>query len=336
MKENLDKDVHKDKEKADAASFNSKENDSSDEALTQQKKDAILKEMIEAPVSIDEIDSLKELTDTQEIEIASGDLAAHVRSYESTLRGRKKDTYYHNIIFALVQIRLPEEEAKKDWNDILKHKYTMSEKLGRNVGIHVATLDYYTSIKRYVRRPKIIDANEYVDTASHAITDELTKTYNRRFFNGELDRLFKYADAFKTTFSLLMLDMDYFKNYNDINGHIKGDIALIESVRIFHAVCGSKATVCRYGGEEFAILLPERPLEKAVSIAGNIRGAIYDYRFVNEQLLPKNRLTVSCGVVEFRKDFSSAKDMLDQADKALYRAKNNGRNRVVYVPHTQE
>ncbi len=299
-----------------------------EDEIKKQKKDAVLKEMLDAPVSIDEIDSLKELTDTQEIEIASGDLAAHVSRYENLFTGNKTDSYYHDIIFALIQIRLPEEEAKKDWHEILQHKYMMSEKLGRNVGIHVASLDYYTNIKRYVRHPKIIDAREYADTASHAISDELTRAYNRRFFDGELYRLFKYCDAFDRTFSLIMLDLDNFKIYNDTNGHIKGDIALIESVRIFHAVSGPQARVCRYGGEEFAVLLPNYTLQEALKTADSIRQAIFEYRYVNEQALPGNRLTISCGVAEFNKAFPDDKALLDAADKALYKAKNNGRNRV--------
>jgi GGDEF domain-containing protein len=154
-----------------------------------------------------------------------------------------------------MQIRLPEEEAKRDWREILKHKYILSEKLGRNVGIHVATLDYYTNIKKRVTNPKIIDANEYVDTASRAITDDLTKAYNRHFFDDEFRRLFLQARTTGKVFSLIMLDLDHFKIYNDLNGHIQGDIALIEVVRILHAVCSQDDTVSRYGGEEFTILL---------------------------------------------------------------------------------
>ncbi len=297
-----------------------------------QKQKAVMKELNEAPVSIDEIDNLKELTHTKEIEIAGGDLAAHVRKYESGLKDNKRETYYHDIIFALVQIRLPEEDAKKDWHEILVHKNAISEKLGRNVGIHVAVLDYYTNIKRYVRNPKILDATEYADTASHAISDELTRAYNRRFFDREFNRLFRFCDAFGTIFSLIMLDMDHFKMYNDVNGHIKGDIALLQTVRIFHAVSGPKARVCRYGGEEFAVLLPDQSLLKALEIAENIRKAVEEFRFVNEHPLPKNRMTVSGGIVEFHSSFTNAESMLDEADKALYRAKNTGRNWMECAP----
>ncbi len=281
-------------------------------------------------VSRYEIDNLKRFTNSKEIEIASGDLASHVEDDESTknLIGKKSGTYYHDIIFAIAQIRLPEEEASRDWNEILKHKQDVCKKLNRNVGIHVATLDYYINIKRRVFNPKIIDANEYADTASMAITDELTRAYNRYFFDGELKRLFTFAKMFNRTFSLLILDLDYFKAYNDVNGHIKGDIALIQTVNIFHAVCGSNATVCRYGGEEFTILLPDCDLKEAVSTAENIRRAVYDFRYVNEHQLPGKRLSISVGLTSFRKDIKKPSEAIEEADIALYRAKNAGRNRI--------
>ena len=279
---------------------------------------------------IEDLDNLKKLTDLRWIEIASGDVERHIQDDESALDmiGKKPGTYYRDIIFALIQIRLPEEEAQRDWKEILKHKFLISEKLGRNVGIHVASLDYYTNIKRKLVSPKIVDARDYVDTASRALVDDLTKAYNRHFFDEEFKRLFAAATQTGTVFSLIMLDLDHFKIYNDLNGHIQGDLALIETVRILHAVCSPDDTVARYGGEEFAILLPSQPLNHALRTAENIRAAIFDYRFVNEQQLPNKRLTASLGVTAFRGEIKSTVAMIEEADSALYQAKNAGRNQV--------
>jgi len=281
-------------------------------------------------LSIEDISNLKKLTDEKFIEIASGDIEEHIQSDEHLLEtiGKKPGTYYRDLIFAIIQIRLPEEEAQKDWREILTHKYTMSEKLERNVGIHVATLDYFTNIKKKLVNPKIVDANEYVDTASRAITDKLTRAYNRSFFEYEFRKLFTIARSTGRAFSLIMLDLDHFKMFNDLNGHIQGDIALIETVRILHAVSSQGDTVCRFGGEEFAILLPAQTLNLAVRTAENIRQAIYDYRFNNEQKLPSGRLSASLGVTCYRDEISSFNEMIEEADNALYRAKNSGRNRV--------
>jgi diguanylate cyclase (GGDEF)-like protein len=196
------------------------------------------------------------------------------------------------------------------------------------VGIHVATLDYYTNVKRKIINPKIVDAHEYVDTASRALVDDLTRAYNRHFFDEEFKRLFATARQSGTVFSLIMLDLDHFKIYNDINGHIQGDLALIETVRILHAVCSPDDSVTRYGGEEFAILLPSQPLNLSLRTAENIRSAICDYRFVNEQQLPNKRLTASLGVTAYHGELKSTIAMTEEADAALYQAKNAGRNQV--------
>lgn len=282
-------------------------------------------------LNLEDITTLKRLTETKVIEREGGDIIVdHIQDDETVLStlAKRPGSYYRDIIFALIQIRLPEEEAERDWREILKHKYLLSEKLGRNVGIHVATLDYYTNIKKKITHPKIIDANEYVDTASKALTDNLTKACNRQFFDDEIKRLFLSAKTLASTFSLIMLDLDHFKIYNDINGHIKGDIALIQTVRILHAVCSTDDTVARYGGEEFAILLPNQRLDLALRTAENIRSAIYDYRFVNEQPLPGGRLSASLGVTSYRSDIKSPFEMVEEADVALYRAKNSGRNTI--------
>jgi diguanylate cyclase (GGDEF)-like protein len=284
----------------------------------------------ESQLNIEDIDNLKKLTDRKVIEIASGDIVDHIQDDEYLLDsiGKKPGTYYRDIIFALIQIRLPEEEAKHDWKEILKHKYILSERLGRNVGVHVATLDYFSNIKKQLAFPKIVDAREYMDTASRALVDELTKAYNRRFFDEEFRRLFLQARAGGKSFSLVMLDLDHFKQYNDVNGHIQGDIALIETVRILHAVCSHDSTVCRYGGEEFMMLMPGLSLEEARRTAENIRQAVYDYRFVNEQALPGGRLSASLGVTVYRDSIQEPQQMVEEADAALYRAKNDGRNQV--------
>jgi diguanylate cyclase (GGDEF)-like protein len=281
-------------------------------------------------VDIADIDKIKELADNKLIEIASGDLTDHIEGGSGWAAGigKKDGAFYRDIIFALVHIRLPEDEAKRDWNEILRHKYTVSKTLGRNVGIHVATLDYYANIKRKNFTPKIIDAREYIDTASKAILDELTRAYNRSFMEEEFKKIFVTARITGRPFSLIMLDLDHFKVYNDTCGHIQGDIALIETVRILHAVCSTDDIVVRYGGEEFVILLPNHTLDQAVTKAEHIRQAVYDYRFVKENRLPGGRLSVSLGVTSFRPDILRPSEMLEEADVALYRAKNGGRNMV--------
>ena len=171
-----------------------------------------LSELEDTNLNIEDIDNLKKLTDHKVIEIVSGDIVDHIQDDEYLLDsiGKKPGSYYRDLIFALIQIRLPEDEAKRDWKEILKHKYILSEKLGRNVGIHIAVLDYYTNIKKKMTNPKIISAHEYLDTASRALTDDLTKAYNRHFFDDEFRRLFVQARTMGRVFSMIMLDLGSF------------------------------------------------------------------------------------------------------------------------------
>ena len=301
-----------------------------DENTPQQPEPNATAHHAEPSINLDDLDNLRILTESRMIEIASGDIVDHIQSDEHLLEsiGKKPGTYYRDLIFALIQIRLPEDEAKLDWKEILKHKYLLSEKLGRNVGIHVATLDYYTNLKKSIINPKIIAAQEYVDTVRSAFVDDLTKAYNRHFFDDELERCFTLAKTKGEFFSLIMLDLDHFKIYNDLNGHIQGDIALMDTVRILHAVCSKDDAVCRYGGEEFAVVLGNQPLNLALRTAEHVRQQICDYRFVNELELPGGRLTASLGVATFRSTMVRGEEILKEADAALYRAKRGGRNCV--------
>ncbi|MFW5959695.1 MAG: GGDEF domain-containing protein [Chitinivibrionales bacterium] len=280
--------------------------------------------------NINEISNIKRISYENVIEIASGDLETHIKECENNpdILGEGKGFLYNEVIFALVQIKLPEEEAREDWKTILRHKFTVSERLGRNIGIHVAALDYYMNIKKRLLNPTVVNADAYAETASSAIIDELTKSYNRGFLDQELGILFKKARKTGKELSLILLDIDHFKHYNDINGHIKGDIALIQLVSILHGVCRTDTRVARYGGEEFCVILPDVGMKEALKTAENIRLAVNDYKFDREELLPSGKLTVSMGIAKLMDYMEEKIEFLRGADIALYRAKSKGRDRI--------
>jgi diguanylate cyclase (GGDEF)-like protein len=228
----------------------------------------------------------------------------------------------------LTNIRLEEEGAKRDWQNILRHKHFMSEKLGRNVGIRVATLDYYTNITRQMASPVIVDLTEYSKTVKESITDPLTFCYNRRYFDYVLNHTIAKSTEKKSPLSLMMIDIDYFKQYNDQNGHLMGDFALIEVSRILHVISRRSDVVARWGGEEFAIVLPSIFVDEALLLAEKIRSAVEDFRFPNEQSQPGKRLTISIGVAEYSEEMKTTNELVKMADTALYKAKSEGRNCV--------
>jgi diguanylate cyclase (GGDEF)-like protein/PAS domain S-box-containing protein len=159
-------------------------------------------------------------------------------------------------------------------------------------------------------------------------TDDLTGIYNHRFFIEQLTLEVERQKRYPTPLSLLMIDIDYFKHYNDNNGHLAGDQVLKAiAILIQHGVRQSDI-VARYGGEEFSAILINTGREEALEIAERVRRNVAETRFPNENAQPNKDLTVSVGVATFSSSISTLTDLIREADHALYRAKKGGRNRI--------
>ncbi len=161
-----------------------------------------------------------------------------------------------------------------------------------------------------------------------AMTDGLTKLYNHEYFLGRLKDAVAASIRYRHTLSLIMLDVDHFKHYNDTNGHQMGDIVLEEVAKIIKNNVRGADISARYGGEEFAIILPDTDVHGAEKVADKIRITISEYYFSNRESQPLGKITCSMGVGSMNSKISSAEELIEIADQALYRAKNNGRNRV--------
>ena len=159
-----------------------------------------------------------------------------------------------------------------------------------------------------------------------AITDNLTQSYTRRYFMERLDEEAKRSETFKHAFSFLMLDIDHFKEYNDRYGHLVGDAVLKEVARRLKENTRQVDFIGRYGGEEFSIVLTETGKFPAKIVAERIRLAMISRPLkIYDEALP---VTVSIGVSVFPEDGRRPEDLIEKADKALYAAKEKGRNRV--------
>lgn len=158
------------------------------------------------------------------------------------------------------------------------------------------------------------------------VIDSLTQVFNRRYFLERFKEELNRSKKFKLTFSLLMLDIDHFKNYNDHYGHLVGDAVLKEVVRCLKENMRQIDFIGRYGGEELSIILVETDKEEAVSVSERIRQAIALRPFLvyDEKL----KVTISIGVSTFPQDGNEESALIDNADCALYQAKEAGRNRV--------
>ncbi len=163
-----------------------------------------------------------------------------------------------------------------------------------------------------------------------SITDELTGLANRRHFQNIFDREIILTERYATTLSLIMIDIDHFKKYNDYHGHLQGDVVLKKVADcLLHNTRGIDLT-CRFGGEEFIILLPKTTSDGAMITAEKLRRVIEAEHFNGEEeSQPEGRLTLSLGVASYPDHTSDIHTLLELADQALYRAKDQGRNRVV-------
>jgi diguanylate cyclase (GGDEF)-like protein/PAS domain S-box-containing protein len=159
--------------------------------------------------------------------------------------------------------------------------------------------------------------------------DPLTGCLNRRAFFANADELFAHALAHKQPLTCLMTDIDKFKSFNDDHGHTVGDAVLQQVARLLGLPMRPQDLLCRYGGEEFCILLPGFTLNEGASLAESIRGSIENEAGMSIATMQRLRITSSFGVAELHEgDTPDLRHLIERADRRLYIAKNTGRNRV--------
>jgi diguanylate cyclase (GGDEF)-like protein len=160
------------------------------------------------------------------------------------------------------------------------------------------------------------------------IMDDLTGLFNYRFFRSKLSDEMRRADRYHQQMGLLMIDIDHFKDLNDTQGHQTGNIILQELASVLKQSVRDVDIVARYGGEEFMVILPQTDLENGRKIAERIRSQVEIAYFSNSQGQRYIKLTVSIGIVGYPNGVLSANQLLEKADKAMYQAKKDGRNRI--------
>jgi two-component system cell cycle response regulator len=171
-------------------------------------------------------------------------------------------------------------------------------------------------------------ARQNVQLAELASTDELTGTKNRRRFREDLELLFAQVDRLGSPLSLIMLDIDHFKQYNDSFGHPAGDEVLRWIGSILRTAVRDHDIVARYGGEEFVMLLPATDEDEALAVAERVRSAIARGPW------SLRKMTASLGVGTAVKETPSAAALVEEADRALYQSKQAGRNQITHYRGT--
>jgi diguanylate cyclase (GGDEF)-like protein len=241
----------------------------------------------------------------------------------------EQDQNLHSqIIHLLTHLEYQEGEAKLHWKAIENHRKRLSQNLDRDAGLQVAILDYFFNLHPRLRNPKVIEIATFTATERDAFMDSLTGLYNRLYFDTSLRRETMRAHRYGLTFSLVLLDLDDFKNVNDRFGHLVGDDALSACSDVIRNSVREIDVPCRYGGEEFALILPQTSRSGAYIVSERIRS---DIESLFQQSAIRNcrlELSVSGGVSIFPIDSSSEEGMVAMADRALYRSKREGKNQI--------
>jgi diguanylate cyclase (GGDEF)-like protein len=172
------------------------------------------------------------------------------------------------------------------------------------------------------------NARLYEETEQLAVTDGLTEVFNHRYFQGFLDRELSRARRYNRPLSLIMIDLDRFKDINDTHGHQAGDLVLQRVAVAVKSQARDVDLVARYGGEEFMVVLPETGKREAHALAERIRQAVREQSYTLPDETPPPRVTISLGVASYPEDGSEKSELVDRVDKALYRSKTEGRDRV--------
>ncbi|OHD55017.1 MAG: hypothetical protein A2Y33_03365 [Spirochaetes bacterium GWF1_51_8] len=253
-----------------------------------------------------------------------GEILFDIKKVYDHCNAKEKTHFYSNLIFILTHLEFKEEEAKKHWERILERYYFFGKLLKRDISLRLALVDYFTSDYRLLKNPIIIEMFLYEVTEKNALMDELTGLYNYRYLKSAIDAERKRSKRYNMPFSLIFMDLDNLKDINDTFGHSMGDYALrciAETIRIHKR---TEDIACRYGGDEFVMLLPQTKRDGAFECVNRIRNEVE--RHCNKG---EFHLTLSAGISEFPEDSEDLEELIRMADQALYQAKCLGKNSVV-------
>ena len=236
---------------------------------------------------------------------------------------RLSDSSFHVDLFrVLVHHDFDIEPALRHWEGILTNKEEMAASLGRDISFRTAMLDYFTNQNRLLQNPMVIEISIFDELLKSSLMDELTQLYNRRYYEISLNREMKRARRHDHAVSLLMFDIDNFKNYNDTHGHSAGDQVMRAVSQVMLNSFRTEDIACRFGGEEFIAILPETTGVQAEATASRFMAALAATSFEGRTV------SVSGGIAEFPKHGDNPAALLIAADRALYRAKLDGKNRI--------
>jgi len=227
-------------------------------------------------------------------------------------------------IFA--DIELSPARAERCWEGLLAHRSEMMRALGRPTNLVAVMCDYFATQHDAIFDPKLVEMAAYENIVLQSAHDNLTGLYNRQYFTNALTQHFALAKRNQNDLSILFIDVDDFKDVNDLYGHNVGDQALRQISAVISDAVRKSDIAARYGGEEFIILLPFTNSIEALILAERMRANVEKCKLdVNGKALS---ITISGGIASYPVNAQNADDLISFADSALYRAKGAGKNNI--------
>ncbi|WP_072907655.1 diguanylate cyclase [Malonomonas rubra] len=261
---------------------------------------------------------------TFDLYLAGGVKADEPGSSIEYLSASYGEDIFQRLLNNLLNKEFSVQEATAIWRAAMKQFSKENVRLNWRSVI----LDYLLGRTDLLDNPLIIEASELRNLQQQAITDGLTNLYNQAYFKAKLTKTVEEHRKSSSAFSLLLLDLDHFKQFNDRCGHLRGDQTLAQVAQTLCATLPENSVVSRYGGEEFAVILPQTDLLQAIQLAEQVRAAVEKNSFAGEERLDKGTLTISGGIVSYPAAGMTGNELIAQADSKLYQAKLN-RNKIV-------
>ena len=235
---------------------------------------------------------------------------------------------YRSLFYIVAHLDFSPRRAKYHWQKLLDVWEELDRKTGSRLDLRVVVVHYFLKVQKKLRNPAVVEIKFLQQAEDSVLVDELTRIYNYRYFQHRIEQEIKRVRRYDRGMSLLMIDVDDFKWFNDQNGHLAGNAALKRIAGVLNKCVRDVDVVCRYGGEEFTVILPTTFKNGALTAAEKMRLRIERARFAGENAQPLGKVTVSIGVATVPTNASGIEDLIARADAALYRAKAFGKNRV--------